>query len=367
MPVTPEPATDPLPALRPEAPMAPVVALRRIAYLMDRDLAESRKVRAFHHAADVADQTGEAELARLGTVSALTRLPGIGDSTGTVIAQALAGEVPERLATLEAGGPPEPSAEVRAVLDATRGDCHLHTHWSDGATSIAEMAGTARVLGRSWMALTDHSPRLTVAHGLSPERLAAQLEEVAALNEDLAPFRILTGMEVDILEDGSLDLDDELLARLDLVVGSVHSKLRMDRRAMTRRLVRAVSSPHVDVLGHCTGRLVNRTPGVPEDVDPKRPPSTFDADVVFAACAQTDTAVELNSRPERLDPPDDLLAVAVEAGCRFTIDTDAHAPGQLEWQRHGADKAVRVGVPADRIVTSWPVEQVLDWTEQHGT
>ena len=158
------------------------------------------------------------------------------------------------------------------------------------------MAATAIALGHEYMVLTDHSARLTIAHGLSEERLLAQLEEIAGINDDIAAaghdFRILTGMEVDILEDGTLDLADELLARLDVVVASVHSKLRMERQQMTERMVLAVASPHVDILGHCTGRMIG-----------KRPPSTFDADFVFAACAQFGTAVEINCRPERLDPP----------------------------------------------------------------
>ena len=155
------------------------------------------------------------------------------------------------------------------------------------------MAEAARALGHEYWTLTDHSPRLTIAHGLNAERLRQQLDVVAELNAELAPFRILTGIEVDILEDGALDQDEELLARLDVVVASVHSKLRMDAPAMTKRMVRAVASPHVDILGHCTGRII---------VGRGRPPSTFDAEQVFAVCAATGTAVEINSRPERLDP-----------------------------------------------------------------
>ena len=182
--------------------------------------------------------------------------------------------------------------------------------------------------------LTDHSARLTVAHGLDRERLIQQIGVVAVLNEELAPFRILHGMEVDINLDGSLDLDDDLLAHLDVVVASVHSKLRMDRKEMTPRMLAAVRSPHVDILGHCTGRLID-----------KRPPSVFDADAVFAACAESGTAVEINSRPERLDPPFELLERAIAAGCWFSIDSDAHATGQLEWQPHGCDRAAKVDVP----------------------
>jgi putative hydrolase len=213
------------------------------------------------------------------------------------------------------------------------------------------MATTARDLGHEYLVLTDHSPRLTVAHGLNRERLLTQLDDIARLNEGLAPFRILTGMEVDILEDGALDLDDDLLARLDVVVASVHSKLRSERQKMTERMVLAVASPHVDILGHCTGRLIG-----------KRPESVFDADYVFAACAQFGTAVEINCRPERLDPPLELLDAAIDHGCYFSIDTDAHATGQLEWQPHGCDRAAERGVPIERVINSWSMDELLAWT-----
>ena len=212
-------------------------------------------------------------------------------------------------------------------------------------------------LGHDYWALTDHSPRLTVAHGLNPERLRHQLEVVAALNEELAPFRILTGIEVDILEDGSLDQDEDLLAQLDIVVASVHSKLAMDAGPMTRRMVAAVESPHTDILGHCTGRSWSGK---------GRPPSHFDADAVFAACARTGTAVEINSRPERRDPPEPLLRQALELGCLVSIDTDAHAPGQLEWLGNGCQQAAVAGTEADRIVNTWPLKQLLAWTGGHG-
>ncbi len=174
------------------------------------------------------------------------------------------------------------------------------------------------------MVLTDHSPRLKVANGLTAERLHRQLDVIAVINEQLAPFRVLTGIEVDILEDGTLDQDPELLARLDVVVASVHSKLTMPSKAMTRRMTAAVENPHTDILGHCTGRMVKPRDGR----NPKgRPESEFDAAAVFAACQEHSTAVEINSRPERLDPPRRLLRQAVKAGCFFSVDTDAHAPG----------------------------------------
>ena len=191
------------------------------------------------------------------------------------------------------------------------------------------------------MVLTDHSARLTIAHGLDRERLERQLADIEALNDGFDDFRILTGMEVDIFEDGTLDLADDLLARLDVVVASVHSKLRMERQQMTERMIVAVANPHVDILGHCTGRMIGR-----------RPPSTFDADYVFAACKQFGTAVEINCRPERLDPPRELLDLAIDYGCWFSIDTDAHATGQLEWQAHGCDRAAERDVPIERVINT---------------
>ncbi|HQV58146.1 MAG TPA: PHP domain-containing protein, partial [Ilumatobacteraceae bacterium] len=234
--------------------------------------------------------------------------------------------------------------------DALRGDLHMHSRWSDGGATIEAMARTAIELGHEYMVLTDHSPRLTVAHGLSKERLEQQVVDVAELNRQFAPFRILTGIEVDILEDGSLDHSDDVLAELDVVVASVHSKLRMGAQQMTERMVQAIASPHVDILGHCTGRMIG-----------KRPPSDFDPDYVFAACAQFHTAVEINCRPERLDPPRELMTIAMDYGCYFAIDSDAHATGQLEWQPHGCDRAAQVGVPLDRVINTYSVDELLDW------
>jgi putative hydrolase len=333
----------------------PADALDRIVYLLDRVLAEGQKVRAFARARDVVEAAGDDEIARLHAAGKLTDLAGIGPTTAKVIAEALDGGVPSYLADLEAETVLDPGdgAGLRAAL---RGDCHTHSTWSDGGAPIEKMARTAIALGHEYMVLTDHSPRLTVAHGLNAERLRQQLDVVRELNEELAPFRILTGIEVDILEDGALDQSEELLARLDVVVASVHSKLRMERREMTRRMVRAVASPHVDILGHCTGRkLVGRG----------RPPSAFDAEIVFAACAQFDTALEINCRPERQDPPDELLALALEWDLRLAVDTDAHAPGQMEWQVHGCDKAARHGIEPGRIVNTMAADDLVAWAASH--
>jgi putative hydrolase len=336
-------------------PMAPADALDRVVYLLDRALAEGRRVSAYAKAAEIVREIGDEEVARRHAEGTLTDLAGIGPSTSKVIAMALDDGIGDYLAKLEdetaiAVGE---GAELRAAL---KGDCHTHSLWSDGGAPIETMARTAMELGHEYLVMTDHSPRLTVAHGLNRERLLAQLDEIEALNEKLQPFRILTGMEVDILEDGSLDQDEDLLERLDVVVASVHSKLRMPGPEMTRRMVMAVASPHVDILGHCTGRKV---------VGTGRPQSTFDAELVFAACARFDTAVEINCRPERQDPPEDLLQLALDWECKVSIDTDAHAPGQLEWQVYGCDKAARMGIEADRIVNTMPADDLLAWAGSH--
>jgi len=346
--------------------LAPGTALRRIAFLLERGREPTYKVRAFRRAAAAVDATDPEELARLAAApgAGLRGLPGVGEVTERVIREALAGEVPVYLRRLEAieGRPvAEGAAALRAAL---RGDCHSHSTWSDGGSPIAEMAEAARDLGHEYLVVSDHSPRLTVASGLSPERLRAQLDEVARLNEDLAgaasrggrPFRLLTGIEVDILEDGSLDQSDELLARLDVVVASVHSKLRMPGPEMTRRMVAAVANPHTDILGHCTGRMV---------VGRGRPQSEFDPEAVFGACAEHGVAVEVNSRPERQDPPKRLLRLAVEAGCRIAIDTDAHAPGQLDWQLGGCERAFACGVTADMVVNTRDAAGLLAWAGRH--
>jgi putative hydrolase len=330
-------------------------ALDRIGFLLERTREPSYRVKAFRNAANTLRELAPGDFARRLEAGTLEELPGIGAVTASVITEAAAGEEPSYLRKLLTNSD-EPLAAGGAGLRAQlRGDLHVHSDWSDGGSPIDAMALAARDLGHDYMALTDHSPRLTVARGLSPDRLREQLRIVADLNERLAPFRILTGIEVDICEDGSLDQEPELLEQLDIVVGSVHSKLRSPRDVMTQRMVTAIANPHLDVLGHCTGRIV---------VGRGRPESEFDHELVFEACRQFGVAVEINSRPERLDPPRRLLSLAVEMGCEFSIDTDAHAPGQLDWQVYGCERAEECKVPADRVINTKGADELLTWTRR---
>jgi putative hydrolase len=336
-----------------------VAALRRIAFLLERAQASPYRSEAFRKAAVSVERQEADRLTALAASGSLADLPSVGARTADVVAHVLRGKRVEYLDTLEAEYATARAADADpralALRKALRGDLHSHTEASDGTTPIQEMVLAALELGHEYLAITDHSPRLTVANGLSASRLRAQLDQVAALNRAVGPFRVLTGIEVDILDDGGLDQDPDLLDRLDVVVASVHSKLRMESGPMTRRMVAAVSNPRTDVLGHCTGRQIRGK---------SRPPSEFDARAVFDACAEHGVAVEINCRPDRLDPPHELLAVAIDAGCDFSIDTDAHAPGQLDWLMAGCARAAEHDLDPGRVVTTLPVEGLLARTHR---
>ena len=329
-----------------------MIALRQIAYYKDRAREDPRRVMAYRNAADAIEALTDAQREGHGAANSWRTLPKVGPKTAKVIEQAWAGHEPDTLTALREAAEDLGGGDIRAAL---RGDLHVHSNWSDGSAPIEEMMLAARELGHEYCALTDHSPRLRIANGLTPDRLRRQLDVIDEIREEVEPMRILTGIEVDILEDGSLDQEPELLERLDIVVASVHSKLAMDGPAMTRRMLKAVANPHTDVLGHCTGRLVTGGRGV-------RAESKFDAEKVFTACRDSGTAVEINSRPERRDPPTRLLKLAMDVGCLFSIDTDSHAPGQLEFLGYGAQRALDAGLPASRIVNTWPADKLKAWT-----
>lgn len=337
---------------------SPVVALREIARLLERAGGQARRAMAFRRAASVLAGLSTDERARIDRERAWGTLAGIGATTTRVISEASDGRTPGYLVELRAAWRPlvDGTDGVRPLL---RGDLHAHTEWSDGSSSLEEMALAAVALGHSYLGITDHSPRLRVANGLDSARRRQQVGHIAALNDALGgSLVVLAGAEVDILDDGGLDGEASVLGLLDVVVASVHSKLSMEPEAMTRRMVAALADPRTNVLGHCTGRLVGGDRGT-------RPASRFDAEVVFEACRHFGVAVEINSRPERVDPPDDLLALASETGCLFAIDTDAHAPGQLEFLDFGARRAAAAGIDPDRIVTTWPLARLQAWLGEH--
>jgi putative hydrolase len=333
--------------------MNPVEALREIGFLLERSRADTYRVRAYRGAAEAIAQLTEEQRQDHQTNGTWGKVPGVGPKTAAVISQAMAGQVPDYLQRLR--DEKEPLVAGGLAMRATiKGDLHCHSNWSDGGSPPEEMMITARELGHEYCALTDHSPRLTVARGLTAERLREQLQLVDQLNLVMAPFRILRGIEVDILEDGTLDQEDRLLGELDVVVSSVHSKLRSDSETMTHRMVSGIANPRTNILGHCTGRLIQGERGI-------RPQSVFDAEVVFEACRAFNVAVEINSRPERRDPPTRLLSLAVEMGCLFSIDTDAHAPGQLEFLSYGCERAENIGIDPDRVINTWPVDKLVSW------
>ncbi|NOJ59153.1 PHP domain-containing protein [Arthrobacter sp. 260] len=337
--------------------MDAVEALNEIAFWLERQTAPTFKIKAFRNAAAILGELSPGEIAARARDGRLKRMKGIGARTFEVVSQAVGGQVPDYLAELREHAAQPLATGGQELRKSLRGDLHSHSNWSDGGSPIPLMVQAARALGHQYLALTDHSPNLTVANGLSAERLLEQLEVVTALNDDGDDgFTLLAGIEVDILEDGTLDQTPELLGRLDVVVASVHSKLRADPATMTRRMLGGVRQPQTNILGHCTGRLVQGARGT-------RPPSDFDAAAVFAACVENNVAVEINSRPERQDPPDDLIRMALDAGCLFSIDSDAHAPGQLDFLQYGAERAEANGVPTDRIITTWPQDRLLSWLQ----
>ncbi len=237
---------------------------------------------------------------------------------------------------------------VLVTQDDVRGDTHVHSDWTDGVDSIEDMARAARTAGREYIVLTDHSPSLGITRGLTPDRVEAQRAEIARLNTALAPFRILHGTELEIKADATLDYPDELLARFDVVIASIHTGRSQSGEQLTRRALAAVEHPHVDVLAHPSGRIVNR-----------RDPLPLDWPVIFEAAARSGTALEINGSP-RLDLEDSLARAAGRAGARLTVASDAHRTEELGQQRYAVDIARRAWLTADQLLATRTADALLE-------
>jgi putative hydrolase len=327
--------------------IAAAQVLSEIGYLLRQDPEQRFRAKAFA-AASWALAISRPDLDALQRANALTTIEGVGPG----IAKVLSGLVEsgqssylERLRT-DMG---QPARDDESALDLTRylGDVHSHTNWSDGKATMLEMAQGAQAMGYSYLGITDHSPRITVVHGLNAERLLAQSREMAEVQAQFEDLTLLQGIEVDILEDGALDLPDAVLELLDVVIASPHVKLRQEPAAMTERMLRAVSNPHVDVVGHPTGRR----PG-------SREGASYDFEAVFKEAARNGVALELDCDPARMDLSPEMARLALECGCSFTMDADAHAPAEMAYVPMAAWMARRAGIPQNRILNFLDVDEL---------
>lgn len=236
-----------------------------------------------------------------------------------------------------------------------KGDLHMHSTWSDGAFTISEMAEACRAKGYQYMAITDHSHYLKVANGLTPERLKAQREEIDKLNEQFADFKIFAGVEMDILPDGSLDYDDEVLAGMDFVIASIHSSFSQSQDVIMKRLKTALQNHHVDMIAHPTGRLIGKRRGYEPDVD-----------MLIQLAKETDTALELNANPNRLDLSADHIKKAHEAGVKLVINTDAHNIDMLDDMKTGVSTAIKGWVKGENVINTWDLNQLQSFFNRHN-
>jgi DNA polymerase (family X) len=241
------------------------------------------------------------------------------------------------------------------TLPAIKGDLHMHSAWSDGAHSLEDMAEACRARGYRYMAITDHSQYLKVANGLTPERIRKQIEEVRKLNAKYDDFTILTGIEMDILPDGSLDFDDELLADLDLVIASIHSSFAQPREKIMERLRNALTNPHVDIIAHPTGRLIGRRDGYDVDIE-----------MLIQLAKESNTALELNANPNRLDLASEYLRKAQEAGVKIVINTDAHKMETLEHMSIGVSAARKGWIKESSVLNAMDLKDLLDFLHQRN-
>ena len=324
--------------------------LAEIAYRLRHDPEQSFRSRAFSRAAATLHRL-KPDLAAVRSGPGLESIEGIGSGIAKVLIELLETGHSAYLERLrEEVGEETPVAAGEGVNPAQlKGDLHCHTDWSDGGATVLEMARAARARGYSYLAITDHSPRIKVVNGLGPERLAAQAAEIKRAMERMPGFTILRGIECDILEDGSLDLPDEALAELDVVIISPHVKLKMEAAEMTERMLRAVSSPHADIVGHPTGRRLGSRPG-----------ATYDFEKVFKTAAAHHTALEMDCDPARMDLSPELARLAAECGCMLSLDSDAHYIDQFAYVDQGAWMARQAGIGPDRLLNCLDLPDLLD-------
>ena len=327
--------------------IAAAQALSEIGYLLRQDPNEKFRAQAFS-SASWAIALARYDLDALNKEGGLDAIPGVGAGIAKVLTELLETGGSRYLDRLrEQTGQPRRDDESSIDLSHYRGDIHSHTTWSDGRATMLDMARGARALGYRYLGITDHSPRIKVVNGLGPERLVAQAKELAEVQTEVPDLALLQGIEVDILEDGSLDLPDAVLELLDVVVASPHVKLRQETAAMTERMMRAVSNPHVDVIGHPTGRR----PG-------SREGASYDVELVFKEAAKNGVALEIDCDPARMDLSPEHTRLAAECGCMFSLDADAHAPAEFAYVPMAAWMARRAGIPEDRILNFLELDEL---------
>jgi putative hydrolase len=319
--------------------------LSEIGYLLRQDPEEKFRAKAFSMAAwSLAIE--RPDLLGLHSRNELTSLEGVGAGIAKVLAEVLETGTSRYLDRLREQLK-QPARDDESVLHFAdyKGDIHSHSKWSDGRATMLEMARGAEALGYRYLGVTDHSPRIKVVNGLDANRLLAQSKEMAEVQAQVPGVALLQGIEVDILEDGSLDLPDMVLELLDVVIASPHVKLRQEPGAMTERMLRAVSHPHVDVIGHPTGRR----PG-------SREGATYDYELVFQEAARHHVALEIDCDPARMDLSPEMARLALECGCHFSLDADAHAPAEFAYVPMGMWMARRAGIPEEKILNFRPLE-----------
>ncbi len=327
--------------------LAAAQVLSEIGYLLRQDPDERFRAKAFSAAAwSLALQ--RPDLVSLQRTENLTSIEGVGEGIARVLSDLIKSGESRYLNRLrEQFKQPARVDESDLDFSAYQGDVHSHTGWSDGRATMLEMAEAAQALGYAYLGITDHSPRITVVHGLNAERLVAQSREMAEVQKQVDGLTLLQGIEVDILEDGSMDLPDSVLEILDVVIASPHVKLRQEPGAMTERMLRAVSHPHVDVIGHPTGRR----PG-------SREGASYDFEAVFKEAAKHEVALEIDCDPARMDLSPEMARLAYECGCSFAVDADAHAPAEFAYVPMALWMARRAGIPQDRILNFRPLDEL---------